>query len=289
MSKLHPATARRSSRSVAKLQARDVDRVVNRSGVLASRLWRMTRDAVEARGVMSSGKILPFTDDEMQPVVDELTDLMSFAYLLRKKLGSRRRRASKDVSVKMASTVNTLARSVAKSIDVDLGNVRKNFVPVSKRAVKATARDIRNTVNRALAEATREGLTTGAGIDLVLDAVRRHGVEPRSTAYVETLVRTHAGIAYGAAHRQSFAGDVDLWGFEYVTVGDNRVREEHELLDGVMRKADDPFWDSFWPPNGYNCRCQAVAIYDQDAVQTRIPAGAEPDEGFDTDFTELFG
>lgn len=42
---------------------------------------------------------------------------------------------------------------------------------------------------------------------------------------------------------------------EYRTVGDSRVRDEHENLEGTRRPVDDSFWDRYMPPNGHNCRC----------------------------------
>lgn len=41
----------------------------------------------------------------------------------------------------------------------------------------------------------------------------------------------------------------------YVTAGDSRVRDSHRSLDGVVKRIDDSFWNSYYPPNGYNCRC----------------------------------
>lgn len=52
----------------------------------------------------------------------------------------------------------------------------------------------------------------------------------------------------------------DIWGFQYSTVKDNRVREEHWLLEGVRLPKDDPFWLKYFPPNGWNCRCVAMPI-----------------------------
>ncbi|MFZ4772357.1 MAG: phage minor head protein, partial [Ferruginibacter sp.] len=41
----------------------------------------------------------------------------------------------------------------------------------------------------------------------------------------------------------------------YQTAGDKRVRASHKSLDGVQRAINDEFWNSYYPPNGYNCRC----------------------------------
>jgi SPP1 gp7 family putative phage head morphogenesis protein len=191
-------------------------------------------------------------------------------------------------AIVLASPVHTLARKVADNIDIDLGKVRRRFQGTATKAINKSVSDIRDVMNSALAKATRDGLTSSDASAYIIARLRKHGVQPRSTAYIDTLVRTHAAISYGAGHRQSFLGDPDTpWGYEYVTVGDDRVRPEHEELDGIRRRHDDAFWEKFWPPNGWNCRCQAVAIYDEDTTQTRIPKGVEPDEGFDTDFTEL--
>lgn len=42
---------------------------------------------------------------------------------------------------------------------------------------------------------------------------------------------------------------------KYKTQGDNRVRKEHEDLNGVVKPINDKFWDSAYPPNGWRCRC----------------------------------
>jgi SPP1 gp7 family putative phage head morphogenesis protein len=42
---------------------------------------------------------------------------------------------------------------------------------------------------------------------------------------------------------------------EYRTVGDSNVRAEHAALDGIIKPYDDPFWSTYYPPNGFNCRC----------------------------------
>jgi SPP1 gp7 family putative phage head morphogenesis protein len=42
---------------------------------------------------------------------------------------------------------------------------------------------------------------------------------------------------------------------EYKTVGDGRVRDEHRRLEGTILPVDHPFWNLYYPPNGWNCRC----------------------------------
>jgi len=49
---------------------------------------------------------------------------------------------------------------------------------------------------------------------------------------------------------------------EYRTMEDARVREEHALLDGITRPVDDSFWKTYYPPNGWNCRCTVIQLTD---------------------------
>lgn len=46
--------------------------------------------------------------------------------------------------------------------------------------------------------------------------------------------------------------------WQYKTVGDNKVRDEHRDLDGVILPATDALWDEIYPPNGWGCRCSIV-------------------------------
>ena len=43
---------------------------------------------------------------------------------------------------------------------------------------------------------------------------------------------------------------------EYVTARDSRVREKHRTLDGIILPIEDPFWQQYYPPNDWNCRCR---------------------------------
>lgn len=45
----------------------------------------------------------------------------------------------------------------------------------------------------------------------------------------------------------------------YQTAGDDRVRPSHVALDGIVKPMDDTFWNTNYPPNGWNCRCDVDA------------------------------
>ncbi|MDP8567912.1 phage head morphogenesis protein [Methylophilus aquaticus] len=48
--------------------------------------------------------------------------------------------------------------------------------------------------------------------------------------------------------------------WRYVAILDSRTRPTHRALDGVVFSIDDEFTNVGYPPNGYNCRCRAVAM-----------------------------
>lgn len=47
---------------------------------------------------------------------------------------------------------------------------------------------------------------------------------------------------------------------QYRTMQDNKVREDHRALDGTTLPKSDPFWELYYPPNGWNCRCTAKPV-----------------------------
>ena len=49
------------------------------------------------------------------------------------------------------------------------------------------------------------------------------------------------------------ANKKDMPMLKYQTIGDGNVRDSHARLDGIVKHIDDPFWNSYYPPNGWNC------------------------------------
>lgn len=62
----------------------------------------------------------------------------------------------------------------------------------------------------------------------------------------------------------------------YRTVGDSHVRPSHQLLEGIVRRVDDTFWDVYFPPNGWNCRCDVDQL--ESAVETPFQQIPAPDD-----------
>ncbi|MDP2061319.1 MAG: DUF935 family protein [Flavobacteriaceae bacterium] len=61
-----------------------------------------------------------------------------------------------------------------------------------------------------------------------------------------------------AFHRFMAEKDTVTSFVEYQTVGDDRVRAAHDVLDGKIFNLRDPEAMKIWPPNGYGCRCEML-------------------------------
>ncbi|WII92838.1 phage minor head protein [Kingella negevensis] len=82
---------------------------------------------------------------------------------------------------------------------------------------------------------------------------------------LENIYRTNMQAAYNAGQYQTYMADVDnrpYW--QYDAVGDHRTRAAHAAMDGLVYRYDDPFWATFYPPNGYRCRCSVMALSARD-------------------------
>lgn len=115
------------------------------------------------------------------------------------------------------------------------------------------------------------------------------GLEPWR---LKTIYQTNLQTAYMAGRykfQKDNAADRPFW--QYVAVMDRRTRPAHAALNGRVFRYDDPFWQSFYPPNGFNCRCRVRAL-DQGTLDERgfdlstskgkldeiqVPTSARPD------------
>lgn len=52
----------------------------------------------------------------------------------------------------------------------------------------------------------------------------------------------------------------------YDAVDDGRTRPQHKAWDGTVLPADDPWWDTHRPPNGWNCRCSVIQLSREQAA-----------------------
>ncbi len=88
---------------------------------------------------------------------------------------------------------------------------------------------------------------------------------------METIFRTQMQSAYMAGHWQAFEeGRDDAPWLQYSAILDSRTRQSHAAAHGAVYHIDDPFWDYFYPPNGFNCRCTVRALSDGDLKRRNL-------------------
>ncbi|HSA07606.1 MAG TPA: phage minor head protein [Candidatus Gastranaerophilales bacterium] len=86
---------------------------------------------------------------------------------------------------------------------------------------------------------------------------------------LKTIFRTNIQTSYMAGRYKEQAENTDnrpYW--QYVAVMDKRTRPTHSMLNGRIFRFDDSFWDSFYPPNGWGCRCRVRAL-SEDNIKER--------------------
>ena len=135
-------------------------------------------------------------------------------------------------------------------------------------------RDVRAAVDKALAEGQTfeqfregiEGRLVQAGwwgkAEMVDPATGETKlVQLGSPRRLRTIFRVNMQTAYSAGHWaqiQDNKATAPL--LMYDAVDDNATREEHREWDGTVLPADDPWWQTHMPPNGWNCRCGVIQL-----------------------------
>lgn len=181
--------------------------------------------------------------------------------------------------------------ALTRRLKLDVNFLKEKYGIQALRVVRGLSTKTETELQNFVSDLTRQGATAKEGIKLLKQKFADLGVAPKNDFQIETIFRTQTQLSYNAgkwlADQQPEMQEI-LWGYTYTTVGDDRVRLEHEKLDGVTLPKDDPFWISFWPPNGYNCRCVAIPVFEEREI-VQPPEDAAPDEGFDFNAGQVFG
>lgn len=125
------------------------------------------------------------------------------------------------------------------------------------------------------------------------------GYEGLTPFQADNIFRTNIQTAYNVGHFKQMTDPKILdkrpyW--QYDAINDSRTRETHRALDKKIFPAEHPFWDTWYPPNGYKCRCTVRSISKRKVenlglkIETEIPKMVEapgklarplvPDKGF---------
>ena len=169
--------------------------------------------------------------------------------------------------------------------------IPEEFAALS-RAAKATAftvggvarMDLVEGVHGAVLKAIKDGETLADFQGRVNDIFATRGFaaaeEGLGAWRLETIFRTNIQTSYNVGRYEQMVTQKDRFPYwKYDAVNDSNTRPEHGALDGKIFPADDPFWDTWYPPNGFRCRCSVVSLSERQIkkrglkVETENPTG----------------
>lgn len=162
---------------------------------------------------------------------------------------------------------------------------------------KSSSQEVTKKVQEVLGQVYRhtEYNTPRFGKEIIQEVVGR--MEGWTDAYAENIFRTTGATVYTAGRFIQVSDPAVkkvIPAFQFSAVRDANVRDNHAAAHGLIASVDDPIWDRFSPPLGFNCRCDLVMVdvYDlkkwgfldrQGQVIRQVPptfAMAHPDPGF---------
>ena len=139
---------------------------------------------------------------------------------------------------------------------------RFDLLADTRRIVDRTVAEGR-TIERAAAEMEAELRKAGWwGRKTITDKQgNKRTVMLGSPHRIRTILRTNIAAAYSAGRykrqRETIASR-PYW--QYIAVLDGATRLRHRELHGKVFRADDPVWDTIYPPNGFRCRCRVRSL-----------------------------
>lgn len=78
---------------------------------------------------------------------------------------------------------------------------------------------------------------------------------------IDNIFRTNIQTAYNVGrYRQMMevSGSRPYW--MYDAINDSRTRPAHRAMDGKVYRFDNPVWNTWYPPNGFRCRCGVTSL-----------------------------
>jgi SPP1 gp7 family putative phage head morphogenesis protein len=111
------------------------------------------------------------------------------------------------------------------------------------------------------------------GRQLVTDPATGDLVPARlgSARRLRIIFDTNMRVSYAAGHWASFERNKPRrpW-LRYVALLDDATRPSHRARHNLVLPVDDPYWDHWAPPCGWNCRCTLQSLSDRDVDRLKL-------------------
>lgn len=141
---------------------------------------------------------------------------------------------------------------------------------VAGAATEALVADFRAEVTRAIEQGTTLA-EFRRGFDAI---VAKHGWTHTGTPgwRAAIIYETNLSTAYSAGRYRQMTEPDTLEAFpnwRYQHNASQHPRAQHVAWDGLVLAADDPWWGTHWPPNGWRCRCSVEPMSDRELARTK--------------------
>ncbi len=121
--------------------------------------------------------------------------------------------------------------------------------------------DVLSDIHGAMEKAIADGETFGDFRNRIDEIMENRGWKGLAPHRLENIFRTNIQTSYMAgrhAQMKQVAKRRLYW--QYNAVNDGRTRPTHAAMNGKVYPHDHPFWNTWYPPNGYRCRCSVTSI-----------------------------
>lgn len=135
----------------------------------------------------------------------------------------------------------------------------KDFLSEQVKLIKAEPGKYIRTFDKQTRKIIKEGVEEGLSSKTIAKALKETTRIEMNRANL--IARDQIGSLFGKATRTQFKG-IGLKKFEWVTVGDNRVRETHRDRAGQIYEWDNPPEGEI-PGQPIACRCVASVVVDE--------------------------
>lgn len=117
------------------------------------------------------------------------------------------------------------------------------------------------TVFNALQAAIEKGISYSEFKKDCVEIFARRGWTGKREWRVQNIFRTNIQTAYNSGRYQSQKENADVFPYlQLNAVNDRRTRPTHKAMDGKVFPIGHQFWDTWYPPNGYRCRCSTLSL-----------------------------
>lgn len=131
--------------------------------------------------------------------------------------------------------------------------------------------DMLGEIFESIEKALAEGVSFGTWKHSLAPIWAENGWTGKAAWRVDNIFRTNIQTAYNVGRykqMQSVAKARPYW--QYSAVNDSRTRPTHRALHGRVYRHDSPFWDTFYPPNGFRCRCKVKTLSERQVKERSL-------------------